>query len=264
MEVWKCPVCNEGLKELDKLFECGKGHKFDKAKQGYINLLQSQVSKTKQHGDEKEMVKARQEFLDAGYYSVFRDALSTVIDLTDNALIFDAGCGEGYYAKDFVEKHTVYGVDISKDAIIKASKRHKDMKCAVASTYAIPVMDGMFDLCYSVFAPFSIHEINRILKMGAFFVEVFPLENHLRTLKSILYTQPYLNEIDIKDYEGFELVEVKRVESNIELRSSLDIQNLFKMTPYYHRTAQEGVKALESLDSIKTEIGFGFAIYKKV
>ena len=264
MQVWKCPVCNEGLSELDRLFECNKGHRFDKAKQGYINLLQSQVSKTKQHGDEKEMVRARQEFLDGAYYSCFKDALSDLVELKPGSLVFDAGCGEGYYAQEFLSKHTVFGIDISKDAIIKASKRNGDMKCAVASTYAIPLVNHVVDLAYSVFAPFSITEINRILKVGGFFIETFPLENHLKQLKAVLYPQPYINEVDIKEYDGFELVEVKRVETEIEINSSQDIQNLFKMTPYYHRTPEQGVKSLENLQSLKTEIGFGFAVYKKV
>lgn len=264
MMVWKCPVCEKGLIKDDRVFKCSNGHRFDIAKQGYINLLQSQVSKMKQHGDEKEMVQARQEFLELGHYEAFRTTLSELVTLELQAVVVDAGCGEGYYAKDFVMNHSVYGIDISKDAISKAARRHKEMECAVASTFAFPFMSESADLVYSVFAPFSIDEVRRVLKLGGYFVDTFPLENHLLQLKEVLYTNPYKNIEEINAYEGFECIEVRRIEQIAHLMSAKDILNLFKMTPYYHRTPEVGVVALSKLETLDTEIGFGFAVYKKL
>ena len=75
-----CPVCGKRLKMGHKTAVCQNGHSFDKAKSGYINLLMSQKSALKRHGDDKLMVKARAEFLERGHYSplaekIFKSAL---------------------------------------------------------------------------------------------------------------------------------------------------------------------------------------------
>ena len=46
---------------------CPMGHSFDVAKSGYVNLLLSQQTGQKHHGDDKRMVKARSTFLGKGY-----------------------------------------------------------------------------------------------------------------------------------------------------------------------------------------------------
>ena len=38
-EVLICPVCGKPLKKTEKSFICEKGHVFDIAKEGYVNLL---------------------------------------------------------------------------------------------------------------------------------------------------------------------------------------------------------------------------------
>ena len=69
MSLFICPVCNSVLTELESMFKCENNHCFDKAKQGYVNLLMSQQSSNKRHGDDKLMVKSRRDFLGNGYYS---------------------------------------------------------------------------------------------------------------------------------------------------------------------------------------------------
>ena len=34
-----CPICGEELQEKEKSWSCSKGHSFDVARQGYVNLL---------------------------------------------------------------------------------------------------------------------------------------------------------------------------------------------------------------------------------
>lgn len=263
MFFWKCPVCNSNLNHNHKYFVCSNNHSYDLSKQGYLNLLQSQRSKKRQHGDEKTMVLARQAFLETGKYSIFRDNLHAILNTSVGEIILDAGCGEGYYSEPFQEKENVYGIDISKDAILLSSKRNKKMNLAVASTFAIPMLNNSVDKCFVVFAPFDPEEIVRVLKPGGMFIEVFPLEKHLIELKKIVYPEVYENEVNIKEYNGLEIVDVRRVEHSIELENNTIIQNLFSMTPYYHRSPQEGKKELSITDYLKTSCGFGYACYKK-
>mgnify|MGYP003307226941 CR=1 FL=1 len=99
-----CPVCGKYLSEEEKLYRCENGHCFDKSKFGYVNLLQSQKSSAKRHGDDRLMVRARREFLDSGYYGFLRESLCGVCGkyLPDGGDFLDAGCGEGYYTEKTV------------------------------------------------------------------------------------------------------------------------------------------------------------------
>lgn len=57
---------------------CSNRHSFDQARSGYVNLLPVNQKRTKQPGDNKQMVHARTQFLDAGYYSVYGKRLHNV------------------------------------------------------------------------------------------------------------------------------------------------------------------------------------------
>lgn len=264
MKILKCPVCEKALEYHEKTWVCERNHRFDVARQGHVNLLMSQVSKSKQHGDEKQMVISRNAFLDQGYYDVFKVTLHQIIEKFNPTVVLDAGCGEGYYSQGLESRCDIIGIDISKDAIARAAKRNEKMTAVVASTYAIPIMSDSVDLVFSVFAPYSTDEVHRVLKDEGIFVEVFPLEAHLIEMKECLYPSAYRNPVILKELQGFEMIENTRVEDRILLRNQEDIQNLFTMTPYYHRTPKQGVENLSKCETLETSIGFGFAVYRKL
>ncbi|MBP3381662.1 MAG: methyltransferase, partial [Clostridia bacterium] len=91
--VFCCPVCKDVLFICPDGWRCFRGHHFDKAKQGYVNLLRSNSSSG--HGDDKLMVASRSDFLNKGFYAPLRDAIAAHIGKGHTVL--DAGCGEGYY-----------------------------------------------------------------------------------------------------------------------------------------------------------------------
>lgn len=266
---FSCPVCGRVLNEDGRTLRCENNHCFDMAKQGYVNLLQSQKSSKKRHGDDSLMVRARQDFLEKGYYGNLRDAVvNAVADNTQkNAVIADLGCGECWYTEmvyGTLENATVFGIDISKQALIAGSKRCKALKLAVASTADVPLPDESCDAVISIFAPYSEAEVLRILRRGGVFVKAFPLEEHLIELKSVIYSKPYKNEVSITFDEGFEKVSLDYVKSEITLSSNEDIMNLFKMTPYYYKTGQADQQKLEALSSLKTKTEFGVIVLKKI
>ena len=119
-----CPVCGGALHREERSLRCGAGHCYDVARQGYVNLLRTNRSKDKRHGDDKRMVAARTAFLDAGYYAPLRDAIAAAATeyTTGDAGVLDAGCGEGYYTAHVLHtlraqgaSPSVCGVDISRD-----------------------------------------------------------------------------------------------------------------------------------------------------
>lgn len=267
-----CPVCREALADEEKLYKCGNGHCFDKSKFGYVNLLQSQKSSAKRHGDDRMMIRARRDFLDKGYYSFLQDSLVNICDelLTNGAAVIDAGCGECWYSSGIKQKLSengkdicFYGVDISKDALEFASKRKSDITAAVASVFELPFADNSADLLLNVFSPEADAEYLRVLKKGGIMIRVIPLEKHLFELKAAVYDKPYLNDIPAPDVDGFKLIKAEKIRQTLDIASNDDIQNLFKMTPYYYKTGKDDQAKLDILDSLNVKAEFEIRVYRK-
>jgi 23S rRNA (guanine745-N1)-methyltransferase len=51
-----------------KGYYCTSKHHFDLVKEGYLNLLPAQHKKSKEPGDSRAMMRARRNFLKAGFY----------------------------------------------------------------------------------------------------------------------------------------------------------------------------------------------------
>ena len=180
-------------------------------------------------------------------------------------VLLDAGCGEGYYTQylDSLPHVRCCGIDISKDALIYASKRLKNTSLAAASVYHMPFAPSTFDIITSVFAPFDINEYSRVLKKNGRIYMVIPDENHLFELKSAIYDTPYKNQLSPFKLEGLELLSEKRISYRISLESQDDIQSLFKMTPYYYRTSPQNRARLDTLSSLETSVEFVILEYGK-
>ena len=254
-----CPVCKAPLTENDKNYICPKGHNFDKAKQGYVNLLMS--SKQGVHGDDKLMVNARRLFLEKGHYAPMRSEVAQILGKGNTVL--DAGCGEGYYTSVIAENNTVYGIDISKEALKVAAKKCKNAFFAVASIYELPFADNSFDACVNIFAPDSPSEYLRILKKGGRLIMVTPMENHLMELKSAVYSTPYKNSFVDPIRSGFDIISSKELKYTITLESNAEIVSLFQMTPYYYNTSPSDRQKLDSLNRLSTKVEFLITEYQK-
>ena len=70
--ILRCPLCGESLFRTEGGYACPARHTFDRARQGYTNLL---LRPAGQHGDNREMILARREFLESGAYAPRRTAL---------------------------------------------------------------------------------------------------------------------------------------------------------------------------------------------
>lgn len=263
-DYWRCPVCGKMLKISGNSYLCENNHCFDIARSGYVNLILSNKSL---HGDDKKMILARNAFLNAGHYKILCDALCDSIKSVseNNAVIFDAGCGECYYTSAVSKAFpaaVVLGIDLSKDALIIGKKRNDKLLLAAASVYSIPLADESVDTVISVFAPMAAEEFRRILHPNGILIRVVPLARHLFGMKRILYETPYENIEEQAVPDGFELVSERKIRSEIHLLHE-DIISLFEMTPYFYRTDAKGKERLYSLNSIDTEIEFGILIYRK-
>lgn len=264
-----CPVCGGELELKQNSAVCTAGHNFDRARQGYLHLLMSNKMHSKLPGDTAEMVNSRRRFLDGGYYGIFRDELCRLVCkyAPDEApTVLDAGCGEGYYTAGVsaaLPKARIFGFDISKSAVKAAAGKYKNILFAVASSFAIPVVEGFCDVLIDMFSPLAEVEFARAVKPGGYFIYAVPGERHLLGLKNILYENPYENERKDTEYAGFEFVERVNVKGSIELPDSETAMDLFSMTPYYWKTGVDGGRRLAESGGFSTEIEFDFLVYRR-
>ena len=263
-----CPVCGLPLKKIEKVYRCDNNHCFDESKYGYVNLLRSNSSSSKRHGDDRVMIRARRDFLSKGYYSFLLDELCEVCKkyAEKSALLIDAGCGECYYSSSILQRFPSFsaiGADISKDALEFAHKRGVTFPLCVASVFDLPFEDEKADIVLSCFAPDSPSEFVRILKKRGVLIKVVPLEEHLFSLKSAVYDTPYANEPPDKSEEGFELLEFREVRRDITIENGEDIMNLFRMTPYYYKTGRQDQQKAMSLEKLTIQAAFGIAVFRK-
>lgn len=270
--IFRCPVCENPLFLSDKTYRCKNNHCFDLAKSGYVNLLLSNQMNAKNPGDNKLMVNARRDFLSKDYYLPLRECVCECATrhCPQNAVVLDAGCGEGYYTDGIcnalLQKQTQFilgGVDISKNALAVAAKRNQCAKFAVGSVFHLPVADNKCDLLITMFAPYCGEEYRRILKPNAVMIMAIPDQRHLWQLKQAVYKTPYLNEVKDFDLDGFTLLENIPISYKIANDNNTDIANLFKMTPYYYKTGIEEQKVIDKLEKLETEVAFRVLIYRK-
>ncbi len=269
-----CPVCRAALTLQENSYRCEKNHCYDRAKSGYVNLIPIGKKRSKIPGDNKEMIRARADFLNGGYYAPLSDAISqTAVKMLENVknpVILDAGCGEGYYTgrlqkalSSSGKKVKVFGMDISKFALEMAGRHNANgIIYAAASSFSIPLPDHCLDLLVCVFSPYAEKEFLRVLKPNGKLLLAIPGAMHLWELKSILYDTPYENKV--KDYPlaGFTFLEVQKVENVITLPDQKTIDNLFCMTPYSCNTPPEGKARLAAIDSLSVRTQFELLCYQ--
>ena len=265
-----CPKCKEALVAYKGCYKCSNGHTFDISSKGYVNLLLSQKSGI--HGDSKEMLLARRKFLELGHYSLIIAELCKIIEHGGKKTvnILDAGCGEGYYTgnlcNDLLSRGinaNICGVDVSKDGVGMAAKRYKQCHFAVSSVNELCFPDSYFDYVISLFAPISEKEFDRVLKPDGVLITLSPAPRHLWGLKSLVYDKVYENEETTFEPRILHTVSSNILRNTITLNSNEDIGNLFKMTPYYHKTSLADKQKIIELTQLSTEIGFMLYQFEK-
>ena len=257
-----CPVCGEKLALEGRCRRCGKGHSFDVAKEGYVNLLLTHRGGDSM-GDSKEAARFRRDFLNKGYYDLLREGVYARLSSCSGRLL-DVCCGEGWYTSRCAEIPglEVWGFDLAREMVRLAAKRG-GARYFVANLARIPVADGSFDLATLLFAPFQEKELVRVLRPGGRLFLVVPGRRHLYGLKEAVYDRPYENDEALPETKTLRLLGAEKLAGRITLRSQADIQAVFRMTPYAHRTGPADRAKLEKYEALETEIEFILAEFEK-
>lgn len=250
-----CPHCGQRLDDVAGGAQCANGHRFDRARDGYLHLLPAGRLKGRPAGDDEPMVRARRAFFDAGHYRPVMDAVADQIvgglaARAEGAAIhvLDAGCGEGAYlaaVTDRVDGSVGWGIDVSKPAVRLAAKRYKAHRYAVASSYRLPFADATLDAVVTVFAPRHFPELFRVLRPDGIVVVASPGPEHLDGLKALLYDEPRTHDVKAHVSGDGEPApeQVERVRFDLHLADPSDVVNLLQMTPYWWHARPEHQRA---------------------
>lgn len=206
----RCPLCeqplapNPGTGPAGTALCCPRGHSYDTARQGYVNLL---PGRSPHDGDTVDMVAARSDFLHAGHYDPISSGLAeaarrvpALVRATDNAndaqpaeqahlpppLVVDVGAGTGRHLAavlDTLPGAVGLALDVSKPALRRAARAHLRAGAARCDTWrGLPVADGSAALLLNVFAPRNGPEFRRVLRPDGALLVVTPLSEHLAEL----------------------------------------------------------------------------------
>ena len=246
-----CPKCKQKLIKNGNTFQCVNHHSYDIGKSGYLNLLLN----SKHSGDNKEMVNARYNFLKKNYYLPLKQKIDEIINNLNINNIIDVGCGEGYFDKGF---NNLTGIDISKEAIIRASKNNKNAQYVVCSGFDLPFSDNEFDLIINIFAPHDEKEFTRVC--NKYILKVVPNINHLIELKQLLYTDIHLKKEKHLNFQNFKEINEYNIKYQVDVD---DLYELLLMTPYFY-TSKIDNSVLKNQEHTLITCDFSILLYEKI
>lgn len=252
----------------EKSLVCPKGHSFDRARQGYVNLLPVQNKHSLSPGDAKDMLLARRSFLSRGFYEpLCMDAAEKLRKFCecDNPFLVDSGCGEGYYTEAFerICGARCMGIDISKEAARMACARSRSIFWTVATASHIPLENNSADAVTAIFSLFVNDEYARILKSGGIVIEVTAGSGHLKEMKSIIYEDVFEQDKRPAPYgEQFK----KCIEEENSFEFTLDneaLRELLAMTPHSRRIKRERMEMLYRIDKLTLTADYIIRVLRK-
>jgi len=184
----RCPVCAGPLYLCGSQLTCRRGHGFDIARQGYVNLTGGRAGPGT--ADTSAMVAARDLFLGRGHYQPLAAALQSAAARHDSGrpgLVADLAGGTGYYLASILDalphRHGAC-LDLSVPALRRAARAHPRAAAIGADIWQpLPLADRSAALVLSIFGPRNAGETGRILIPGGTLIVATPGTGHLRELR---------------------------------------------------------------------------------
>ncbi|SJN45856.1 putative RNA methyltransferase [Luteococcus japonicus] len=271
-----CPICHGPLAVEARELWCDKGHRFDKAREGFVNLLRPGKSRKAVIGDDADMVADRRRFLDRGHYQVLSEGIAELVRDLDAERpvesLLDVGCGEGTFtaamlgalADDDSPAPTRMAFDISRPAVKVTARRAPAALTCVASVIDMPVLDHSVDVLTSIMAPLHEAEFARVIRPGGRIVVVSPGDSHLAQLRQVLYPRYRPHDEQVALTESLDVVEQRRFTSHVHLGSAQELHEVWGMTPYRWNTPLDGQERFAKLTELDVDVHFVAAVFRAV
>jgi 23S rRNA (guanine745-N1)-methyltransferase len=183
-----CPVrhCHMALARAERRLLCPRGHSFDVARSGYINLLQPQERRSKRPGDTAAAVEARRRLHDRGSTEPLLHAIAEILHASPGDTVLDAGCGDGFYLGTLARQTgcDAHGVDISTRAVDAAARRYPECEWIVANADRfVPYAARTFSIVLSITARMNAAEFRRVLRDDGRLLVALPAPGDLVELR---------------------------------------------------------------------------------
>jgi 23S rRNA (guanine745-N1)-methyltransferase len=165
---------------------CPRGHSFDIARSGYINLLQPQERRSKQPGDTAAAFAGRRRLHDRGVTAPHLRAIAEITAASPGDVVLDAGCGDGFYLGTLRSQtgFEAHGIDISVRAVDAASRRYPECQWIVANADRfVPYADRSFSMLLSITARMNADEFRRVLREDGRLLIALPAPDDLVELR---------------------------------------------------------------------------------
>lgn len=198
------PQPQEASPRALQALSCPAGHRFDAARQGYVNLLSGRG--TRFTPDSAQMIMARERVQNAGVFDALSTELAQILDqhtaarsrtdaavpagTTDTsgpAIFLDCGAGTGHYLHQLLDSSPAsrgIALDLSVAGLKRAARHRRTLALAWDLWQPLPLASNAVDLLLDVFAPRNVAEYARVLRPGGLAVVVTPGDTHLGQLRS--------------------------------------------------------------------------------
>lgn len=179
--------CPEALVREGRRLACPRGHAYDVARSGYVNLLQPQDRRSSAAGDSRETREARRRLVARGVETPLVEAFMALLPITASHAALDVGCGEGDHLAALVASSGCagHGLDISTAAIDAAARRYQHLHWVIANAdRLLPYADGSFHSITSITARRNAAEFRRVLHDDGMILVVVPGPDDLRELRA--------------------------------------------------------------------------------
>lgn len=216
---------------------CDAGHRLDANRRGYLTAIDQSAGIA---GDTREILEARSQFLDLGYYQPIMDAVARSIPPSPSTRVLDAGSGTGHYLAHVLSAGSDrrgLALDASIPAVAASVGRAHSPGLVADTWKPLSVRTARADVILCVFAPRNAPEFARILSATGRLVVVTPGPAHLIELREAglaIGMQPdKLSALDVSLRPAFDREARTRVTFPMEL-SGEDAALITGMGPTGH------------------------------
>jgi len=240
--------CGERLALDERRFVCTRGHAFDVAREGYVNLLQPNDRRSLAAGDSAPSIDARARLHESGRLAHVTAALVAAAcahTRNDDALC-DLGCGSGHVlaALAGAARAHLVGFDLSAHAARRAARVAPVARIAVANVdRGVPLASANLAAALSVFAPRPTAELARVLAPRGILIVAVPAADDLVELRALATGEGRLEERAEAALAAlaptFELVE----RSSVRAAHDFDAAGLADLSSATYRAARHDERA---------------------
>jgi 23S rRNA (guanine745-N1)-methyltransferase len=179
------------LEREGRTYRCARGHSYDVARSGYVNLLQPYDRRSLASGDTRDAILARARLLARG---VGQSLVTHVVDRatrlsTADAVVVDLGSGSGDALAALSERvpSVGIGIDLSTAAAEHAARRFPHLTWVVANAdRRLPLLDQSVDLILSLHGRRNPPECSRILTRQGRLLIAVPAPDDLIEVRAVI------------------------------------------------------------------------------